>query len=434
MKRLSKLPLAAASILLATTVSMVATTTGSAISLPTTAGNGFSPAWVGSWAAATTAAEAAGSSHNGFTNQSVRMIVHLSLGGDRVRIRLSNAFGLSTLALGHATVAKQAAGGTSVSDIDPTTLHDLTFQGQTSTNILVGDELLSDPVAMHVDNLSNLVVTVFLPNATGPVTWHAISVENTFIGPGDLTAAPTAASFPTVKACCWYFLSGVDVARTLPNNSVVVLGDSLADGSGNTLNANANWPDDLARRLIGQTGPLAESVLNESLAGNRLNHEGTEPGAGGFPGLVQLGTNTASRLPASLFAQNHPRTVLLALGINDIWISDDSSAAIIATLRRVAADVREHGMRVVVGTLGPFQNFDTPDQIWTPEKEANRNAVNNFLRTSHDFDGVVDFDSVLRDPANPAALRADFDSGDGIHPNDAGSQAMANAIPLNLLY
>jgi lysophospholipase L1-like esterase len=424
--------LAAATILLVTTVSIVATTTSSAAG--THADNSLPQTWAGSWAAATTAAEAAGSSHNGFTNQSIRMIVHLSVGGDQVRIRLSNAFGQGTLAIGHATVAKPAAGATSVSDIDPTTVHDLTFQGQTSTNILKGDELLSDPVAMHVDNLSNLVVTIFLPTATGPVTWHAISKENTFIGPGDLTTAPTGTPFTLTKACCWYFLSGVDVLRSIPNASVVVLGDSLADGSGNTLNANANWPDDLAKRIITQTGPLAESVLNESLAGNRLDHEGTETGDGGFPGLVQLGTNTASRLPASLYAQNHPHTVLFALGINDIWISDDSSAAIIATIRRIAADVHEHGMRFVVGTLGPFQNFDTADVIWTPEKEANRTAVNAFLRTSHEFDGVVDFDKVLRDPANPAALSAAFDSGDGIHPNDAGSQAMANAIPLALLY
>jgi lysophospholipase L1-like esterase len=432
-KPLSKLRLAAATIVLVSTVSMVASATGStAAQAP--AGSGTHLSWAGSWAAATTAAEPGGSSHAGFANQSIRMVVHLSVGGDKVRIRLSNAFGLSALAIGHATVAKPAAGATSVSDIDPTTVHDLTFEGQTSANILVGDELLSDPVDMRVGDVQNLVVTVFLPTATGPVTWHAISRENTFIGPGDQTTAATGAGFTLTKTCCWYFLSGVDVLRAMPHRAVVVLGDSLADGSGNTLNANANWPDDLARRLVAQTERPAMGVLNESLAGNRLNHEGTEPGAGGFPGLVQLGTNTAARLPASLYAQNRPRTVLLDLGINDIWISDDSSAAIIATIRRIAADAHEHGLRFVVGTLGPFQNFDTADQIWTPEKEANRLAVNAFLRTSHEFDGVVDFDAVLRDPANPAALRASFDSGDGIHPNDAGAQAMANAIPLGLLY
>jgi lysophospholipase L1-like esterase len=432
MKAIRKLHLAAATILLATTVSLIAATTSSGAQ-ENNPGNDGHAAWVGSWAAATTAAEAAGSSHNGFTDQSVRMIVHLSVGGDRVRVRLTNAFGLSTLNIGHATVAKQLAGATTPSDIDPTTLHDLTFQGQTSTNVLKGDDVLSDPVAMHVSDLQNLVVTLFFPTATGPVTWHAISVENTFIGPGDLTAAPTSTSFPLVKACCWYFLSGVDVQRDRPNPSIVVLGDSLADGSGNTLNANANWPDDLAKRIV-QSDHSTESVLNESLAGNRLNHEGTEPGAGGFPGLQQLGTNTEARLPADLYAQNHPHTVLFDLGINDIWISDDSAATIISSITRIAADAHEHGLRFIVGTLGPFQNFDTADGIWTPEKEATRTAVNNFLRTSPAFDGVVDFDSILRDPANPAALSAAFDSGDGIHPNDAGAQAMANAIPLGLLH
>lgn len=431
MKSLRQLHLAAATILLATTVVLVASTSSSAQG--NTAGNNGSAAWVGSWADATTAAETAGSSAAGFTNQSVREIVHLSVGGDKIRVRLTNGFGQGSLAVGHATVAKQLAGATNVSDIDPSTLHDLTFQGATSATILKGDDLLSDPVNMHVANLSNLVITLYFPAATGPVTWHAISVENTYIGPGDLTSAPTAASFPTVKACCWYFLSGVDVQRNNQNPSIVVLGDSLADGSGNTLNANANWPDDLAKRIIQSNRPV-ESVLNESLAGNRLDHEGTEPGDGDFPGLVQLGTNTDARLAADLYAQNNPHTVLFDLGINDIWISDDSSAAIISSIRRIAADVHEHGMRFVVGTLGPFQNFDTADGIWTPAKEATRTAVNNFLRTTNEVDGVVDFDHVLRDPANPAALNPAFDSGDGIHPNDAGSQAMANAIPLGLLY
>jgi lysophospholipase L1-like esterase len=431
MKPLRKLHLAAATILLATTVSLVASVTGS--SAQSSPHDNGGPAWVGSWADATTAAETSGSSQVGYTDQSVRMIVHLSVGGNAIRVRLTNQFGQSTLSVGHATVAKEAAGATDPSDIDPSTLHNLTFEGQTSTDILKGDDILSDPVHLHVADMQNLVVTVFLPTATGPVTWHAISVENTYIGPGDLTTAPTAASFPTVKACCWYFLSGVDVLRSDPQNSIVVLGDSLADGSGNTINANANWPDDLAKRII-QSGHPAEGVLNESLAGNRLDHEGSEPGAAGFPGLNQLGTNTESRLASDLYAQNHPSTVLFDLGINDIWISDDSSAAIIASITRIATDVHEHGMRIVVGTLGPFANFDPADGIWTPEKEATRQAVNQFLRTSHDFDGVVDFDKVLRDPANPAALAAQYDSGDGIHPNDAGSQAMANAIPLGLLY
>ncbi|HEX4725398.1 MAG TPA: GDSL-type esterase/lipase family protein [Pseudonocardiaceae bacterium] len=431
MKSLRQLPFAAATILLATTVSLIASSSSSAQG-NSAAANG--PAtWSGSWTAATTAAETSGSSNAGFDNQSIREIVHLSIGGDRFRVRLTNALGQGTLSIGHATVAKQLAGATDVSDIDPSTLHDLTFQGQSSATVLKGDDLLSDPVNMHVGNLTNLVITIFLPTATGPVTWHAISVENTYIGPGDLTTAPTATPFTLVKACCWYFLSGVDVQRNNQIESVVVLGDSLADGSGNTLNANANWPDDLARRIVQSNRPV-ESVLNESLAGNRLDHEGTEPGDGDFPGLVQLGTNTDARLAANLYAQNHPHTVLFDLGINDIWISHDSSAAIISSIRRIAADVHEHGMRFVVGTLGPFQNFDTADGIWTPAKEATRTAVNTYLRTTHDVDGVVDFDAVLRDPANPAALNSVYDSGDGIHPNDAGSQAMANAIPLGLLY
>jgi lysophospholipase L1-like esterase len=178
-------------------------------------------------------------------------------------------------------------------------------------------------------------------------------------------------------------------------------------------------------------------VLNASLAGNRLNHEGPEPGAGNFPGFVQLGTNAGARLNEDVFPQTGVHTVLFDLGINDIWMTGDSADAIIDAIRKDASQVRERGLSFVVATLGPFEGFEvtpgTPLGEWTPDKEATRNAVNSFLRTSREFDGLLDFDKLLRDPAHPSKLRAEFDSGDHIHPNDAGNQAMADLVPLRLL-
>jgi lysophospholipase L1-like esterase len=204
------------------------------------------------------------------------------------------------------------------------------------------------------------------------------------------------------------------------------------------LDANHRWPNLLYARLASAEGNDAPAVLNAGLAGNRLNHEGTEPGAGGFPGFDELGSNALARLDDDVFAETNPRTVITDLGINDIWMSDDSAAAIIATLRQLNQQIKEHGLRSLVATLGPFEGlapFDPadPNLVWTPEKEATRQAVNDYLRHSTEFDGVIDFDKVLRDPANPAQLLPSLDSGDHIHPNDAGNQLMANAVPLRLL-
>lgn len=394
--------------------------------------------WVGSWAAAVTAAEPAGSARDGFDNQSIRMIVHLSVGGERVRVRLSHIFGESTATIGSATVAKPNNRTPELSDIDPATLRQLTFGGRTSTTVLKGQELLSDPVDLRVGDLEDLVVTVYFPEASGPVSWHAVSLQTGFAGAGDLSTAVGGAGFTIARDCCWFALSGVDVLRTSPAGSIVVIGDSLGDGNGSTLNANKRWPDLLARRLVStRSSGNVPGVLNASLAGNRLNHEGTEPGAGGFPGFAQLGTNAGARLNEDVFPQTGVETVLLDLGINDIWLNGDSADAIINSIRQIGAQVRERGIRFVVATLGPYQGFavtpGAPADEWTPEKEATRNAVNDFLRSSREFAGVVDFDAVLRDPADPSRLRAEFDSGDHIHPNDAGNRAMANAVPLRLL-
>jgi lysophospholipase L1-like esterase len=366
------------------------------------------------------------------------MIVHLSVGGQRLRVRLSHVLGERAMTIGAASVALPDLNTARQWDFVAATKRDLTFGGRTSATMLKGQELLSDPVDLRVGDGEDLIVTLFSPTSSGPLSWHATSQQESVTGPGDLSEDAVGNGFTTRRNCCWVALSGVDVLRRKAAGSIVVLGDSLADGNGTTLDANKRWPDLLAQRLLNtQHNGKVPAVLNAGLSGNRLNHEGTEPGAGGFPGFVQLGTNAGARLDQDVFSQPGVRTVVFDLGIDDIWMNGDSPDAIINAIRQAAAQVRERGLRFVAATLAPYEGFEvapgTAAGEWTPAKEATRTAVNAYLRSSHEFDGMIDFDAVLRDPANPSRLRSEFDSGDHLHPNDAGNQAMANAVPRRLV-
>jgi lysophospholipase L1-like esterase len=393
---------------------------------------GDHPAWANTWMAAVTHGDATGSTNAGLNNQSVRLIVHTTVNGSQIRVRLTNQHGDQSVTVGHATVAKPDTSTASESDIDPNTLQELQFNGASSAVIQKGDTLLSDPVRMPVGSQQDLVVTVYFPTPTGPTTFHSTSRQTNFVGPTDLADAVTGAGFTITRTCCWFFLSGVDVLRGPTTGPVVVYGDSLGDSNGSTLDANTRWPNLLYARLAVDRGAAAPAVLNASLAGNRLNHEGNEPGAGGFPGFNELGRNALARLNDDVFGETNPQTVITDLGINDIWMSDDPASAIIATLRQLNSQIQEHGLQSLVATLGPYEHNGGPG-VWTPEKEATRQAVNAWIRSNQEFDGVIDFDKVLADPADPAELLPAFDSGDHIHPNDLGNQAMADAVPLALL-
>ncbi|XTZ19005.1 SGNH/GDSL hydrolase family protein [Micromonospora echinospora] len=390
--------------------------------------------WAGTWAAAVTRGNSVGLTNTGLNNQSVRMVVHTTVGGDRLRIRLSNIFGEQAVKLGRATVAKpNTSTPNDLSDIDTGTLRELSFGGSATATMNRGGELLSDPVDLPVGEQQDLVVTLHFPTSTGPVTFHGQSRQTTYIGATDLTGAAGGAGFTIRPDCCWFFLSGVDVERRKSPGAVVVLGDSIGDGNASTVNANKRWPDFLADRLIDTRSEVrTPGVLNASLAGNRLNHEGTEPGAGGFPGYHELGPNAVARLNEDVFAQTGVRTVVTHLGINDIWMSGDSAESIIASLRQINQQVKQRGLTSLVATLTPYEGHGAAG-VWTPEKEATRQAVNAYLRGSTEFDGVLDFDRVLRDPAQPSRLLPAYDSGDHIHPNDLGNKAMADAVNLRLL-
>jgi lysophospholipase L1-like esterase len=380
--------------------------------------------WVGTWATALTPASPGdtGRSLSGFEDESIRQIVQTSVGGDRVRIRLSNAYGADDLVIGRATIALPQS--PSAPDLDPSTVHELRFRGNTTVVVPPGEEIVSDAVSMAVPAVGQLAVTVYLPQATGPTSWHWIARQTSFVYDGDRTTDPSGAG-PTGAFDHFYFLAAVDVVHDRRiSGAVVVLGHSIPDGFGTTVNANRRWPDFLARRIRDDRRRGRDlGVLNLGLAGNALTHDGDEIG---FP---PVGPSGVTRLDEHVHVQSGVRTVIVDLGINDIFRHDDPPERIIAGLRQITADLRRCGYRVLLTTLSPAAGPAT----WTPVREATRQAVNRYIRTTRDADGVVDAAVALGDPADPTRLNPVFDSGDNVHPNDQGAMAIASAVPLWLL-
>ncbi len=375
--------------------------------------------WVGTWAAAQTAAALHGPAATGFTNQTLRMIVHTSVAGEQVRIRLSNVFGTKSLTIGHATIGRPAGGAA----IQAGSGRDIMFNGRATVTLPRGVEMRSDPVVMDLPAMVDLAVSLWIPLDSGPATYHSTSRETTYLGAGDHASDELPSAFRDTVAS-WFYLSGVDVLTRHARGSVVVLGDSISDGFGAKIDANHRFPDDLAQRLaVLPESRAAPGVLNLSLTGNAYSHDGVSIK---FP---NTGVSALARLDRDVFSQTAVRAVIVELGINDIWIYQDSPDVIITQMRQVAVRAHEEGLRVLVCTLMPWKGYTA----WTPVLEATRLSVNDYIRSTKDYDAVVDADKALRDPAQPAQLRPEWDSGDHIHPNDAGLLALAATVPLDLL-
>jgi lysophospholipase L1-like esterase len=351
----------------------------------------------------------------GLTDATVRNVVFVSAGGSSVRVRLTNAFGAHSMLVGHASVAVQAANAEPVAG----TVRALTFGGSPQVRVAAGGEALSDPVALRVAALSTLLVSVYVPGPTGPITNHPFTAQGNFLGTGDQVLATAGTGFANTP--CWMLIDGVDVrASGRVVGSVVALGDSITDTANTTGNANRRWPDDLARRLAARRGATL-SVVNAGLGGNRvLEPRDGEP----FYGVPAL-----ARLDRDVFAQTGVRTVILLEGVNDIGFNA-SAAEIIAGYQQVIALTHARGLRILGGTITPFGGSFLGD----PARIATRNAVNAWVRSSHAFDGVIDFARAAASPTDAEALDPRFDSGDHLHPNDAGCLAMAAAVNLAALF
>ena len=387
---------------------------------PTLAQDWSTERWTGTWGTAPAGPPAPGNVQT-FTDQTLRLIVHTSIGGNRVRIRVSNEFGAAPLRIGAARIGVRASG----SDVAPGTDRVLTFSGRSSIVIPPGAPVLSDPVELNVPALGDLAVSLYLPGTVEARTIHNTGLQTNYVSlPGDFTATPTLPVQRTITA--WPFLTEVDVDSAGP--SIVTLGDSITDGTRSTVDTNNRWPDWLARRLqtvrdpvLGINGRLG--VVNRGISGNRLLADSPNPLAG---------RSIQERFDRDVVATAGVRYMTLMIGINDIGNSSPanpvSAEDLIAGYRQVIARAHAKGIAVFGATLTPFEGAG----YYSPEKEVVRQAVNSWIRSSDEFDGVIDFDLATRDPAHPTRFLPAYDSGDHLHPSDLGYQAMGNAVPLTL--
>jgi lysophospholipase L1-like esterase len=369
--------------------------------------------------------------------------VHTSAGGTKARIRISNTFGEHPLLIGGAHIARRTEGA----QIDPTTDRTLKFHGKSSTTIAPGAMVVSDPVALEVPALGDLAVSLFLPASTAAQTTHVLAKQTSYISTetGDATAQVKFPVKTTIRT--WPFLTGVDVEASGRGAAIVAFGSSLTDGDGTDLDSNGRWPDVLAQQLQKNSGGKTElGVLNEGIIGNRLLNDSPVQAAGGQFGSV-LGEAGLKRFERDVLAQSGVRYVIVGLGINDIAFpgsltpaaEDITAENIIAAYRQLIAQAHQKGIRIIGTTNPPFENSfldlgppGPPITFYTPEKESVRQRVNVWILSSGEFDGVVDLDAVLRDPSHPTRLLPRYDSGDHLHPNNAGCRAEGEAIPVAL--
>jgi len=302
--------------------------------------------------------------------------------------------------------------------IVPGASHRVTFAGSTSVTIAPGAAAVSDPVTMTVPAQTDLAVSLYTSGPTGPATYHSDAQQVNYISmPGDYADSGSAAGF-TITSQHWYFLDEVDVqAGPTTGGTIVAFGDSITDGYRSAVGADDRWPNDLARRLLASPSGQVHPVVDEGIAGNRV-----------LVGSDLFGMSAEARFLRDAAGVSGARYVILLEGINDIGFTRTPAAQIIAGYEHLIAAAHAAGLKIFGATLTPFQGSG----YYSAAGEAIREAVNHWIRTSGAFDGVIDFDQAVRDPADPLRLLPGYDSGDHLQPNDAGYQAMANAINLSL--
>ena len=382
--------------------------------------------WVGSWAASQQLVEPHNSiSAEDLTDTTLRQIVHLTIGGPELRLHLSNRYGLAPLRIASVHIARPVSPDSG--RIIPGSDQALAFSGRRDITIPAGADYLSDPVMYSVAALSDLAITIHLETVPTDQTGHPGSRATAYLVHGDEVAAVELPDAKQVEH--WYFTAGIDVLAPSSATSAVALGDSITDGHGATTNENDRWPDRLARRLQAVPQGRTIAVLNQGIGGNRLLLDG-------------LGPNALARFNDDVIAQAGVRSLIVLEGINDIGVLGRTGEAtsaeheqlvndIIGAYQQIIERAHTHGINVAGCTILPFlgSDFYHPG----PASEADRQTVNKWIRTAGHFDAVIDFDQVMRDPANPDHLLPKFDSGDHLHPSPAGYAAMADAVPLAFL-
>lgn len=379
--------------------------------------------WVGAWAMAPMGAgdDTDNVQGKGFDNQTVRNIVHLAAGGEAVRFELSNLYGVTDLKVGTATVALRTEGGAIVSD----TLRQATFEGHSEVTVAPGDSVLSDPIKFAAKPGDDLAISIYLPVPTGRTTWHRNTYATSYISSqGDHTRDADVAAFEGTQSK--FYVTAVDVRGFSSQGTVVAFGDSITAGARSTTDANHSYPDYLASRMLGEPPGQRLTVINEGIGGNRLLTDGWFADRNHESALARFDRDVLSRTAA--------RAAVMLFGTNDLFneyadgkppTADDLIRGTETILTRAHA----HGIRVMVGTIPPMGGYSAH----TEQVELSRQDFNAWIRRSGVPDAVVDFDAALRDPDDPIRLAEELDSGDHLHPNDAGYEAMANAVDLRKL-
>ena len=381
--------------------------------------------WVGSWASSQQVPETGNLLDSELLRDAtLRQIVHLTVGGSQLRVRVSNAFGTQPLHLTAVHVARPVSAGSA--EIDAASDTAVTFSGARDVTVPAGAEYLSDAVAFPVAALSNLAISIHFDQPPVGETGHPGSRATSYLVHGDLVSAASLPDATTVEH--WYQVSGVDVVGSDKAAAVVTLGDSITDGHGTTTNGNDRWPDILAARMQAEKSTRMMGVLNEGIGGNRLLLDG-------------LGPNALARFDRDVLAQTAVRAVIVLEGVNDLGtltrdhdVSAEEHAALVSRIEAAYAQMieraRAHGVRVIGATILPYggSEYYHPG----PDNEADRQAVNAWIRDAGHFDAVVDFDKLTRDPEHPDHLLPAYDSGDHLHPGPVGYKAMGDVIPLKL--
>jgi lysophospholipase L1-like esterase len=387
---------------------------------------GYSQAhWVASWAASPFLAE--GNSalpQDDLSDATLRQTVHLSLGGAELRVHLSNRAGTAPLHFSSVHIARAVAAGSD--KIAAGTDQALAFSGKPDVTLPAGADYVSDPIKFSASPLSDVAITIHLDQKPENQTGHPAAYTTSYLAQGDKVSA---ADLPDAKKIVhWYFIEAVDVMAQAPSAAIVAFGDSITDGHGSTVDSNDRWPDDLAKRLQADWAKRTLAVVNEGIGGNRLL-------------LDRTGPNALARFDQDVLAQAGVRYLIILEGINDLGhltqngeISqaehDSLVLNMIAAYQQIIARAHAHGIKVYGGTLVPF--VGAPNYHPGPQTEADREAVNQWIRTSGQFDAVIDLDKAIRDPEHPNQMLPKFDFGDHLHPSAAGYAAMAGAIPLSL--
>ncbi len=376
--------------------------------------------WVGTWAASPMAAKNPDARFGapGTEGTTLREIVHISIGGPSVRVILTNEFGLDPLTIGAAQIALSS----SASTITEGTATPLTFGGAPSIVIPPGALIVSDPVALKVAPSSNLAVSLFLPDQpVNQLTLHPFADQTNYLAPGNVVSAASLDTPTTFFT--WDFLKGIDVIADDKAASIVTFGDSITDGAHSTRDANARWPNVLAARLLADKKTANLGVLNEGIGGNRILHDTAGPSA-------------LARFDRDVLAQAGVKYLIIMESINDIGHATDPAKPydvvtvedLIVGLGQLATRAHTHGLKVIGATLTPFVGA----KYQSPAGEEMRQAINKWIRTTNQLDGVIDFDKVTTDPTHPGMFLPLDDSGDHLHPGDAGYKAMGDSLDLKL--